>query len=207
MTSSNGRAMTARTSIRKKFWLSEGVPGSAAVTCCGVGAIANAWAEPFGKGLPAKGSVPISPTPAGWATDSDVAAAAGIRAATAAVAAGIVGGVDGGIAADVGGGVGAGVGGGVVGGVGRGVGRGVGGGGVGVGVGDGRWRAATATAWLEAHAPPADIVALTAPQAATKSNAATSVRARWRRCMPSPCLLPEISCPEEYRLSQKKNRW
>ena len=174
MTSSSGRAMTARTSNKKKFWVSDGVPGSAALAACGSGAIATAWAEPLGNGSPANGSVPISPALAGCATGTRVGVAA-------AVAARVVGG-------GVGAGVGARVGGGLGGGVGDGVGRGVGGGGVAVGVGDGRWRAATVTTWLEAQAPPADIIALTAPQAPTTSNAAASARARWRRCMPSPCL-------------------
>src|SRR2546423_39332 len=124
MTSSNGRAITARTSKRKKFWVSEAVPGSAAVACCGVGSIAIAWADPSGRASPAKGSVPISLAPAACATGARVAAPPGT--------------VGGGV--DVGGGVGFGVGSGLGAGVGGGVGRGVGGGGgFGGGGGSGFW--------------------------------------------------------------------
>src|SRR5205823_2369343 len=76
MTSSSGRAITARTSNKKKFWVSDGVPGSAALAACGSGAIATAWAEPLGNGSPANGSVPISPALAGCATGARVGVAA-----------------------------------------------------------------------------------------------------------------------------------
>ena len=200
MTSSNGRAITARTSNRKRFWVSEAVPGSAAVACCGVGSMAIAWADPSGRASPAKGSVPISLAPAACATGARVAAPPGTVGGGMDIGGGVGFGVGSGL------GVGRGVGGGVGFGVGGGVGVGVGGGDVAVGVGDGCGRAATLPVWLEAQAPEFQVIPPSHPQAPTTSIAAASARARWRKCMPSPCLLPRSPAQRIPSVPEKEQR-
>jgi hypothetical protein len=81
------------------------------------------------------------------------------------------------------------------------VGRGVG---VGDGVGVGRIRIGAAVASLDAHAWPETTRPPSAPHPATISNAAASVTPRWRRSMPSPCLLPSNACGQDTESGDKR---
>jgi hypothetical protein len=110
-----------------------------------------------------------------------------------AVAAGV------GVSVGTGVGVGMGVGGGVGVGLGVGVGRGVA-----EGVGVGRARRASAVVGLDGEAGPEAMTPTNAPHAATTSHAATSVTPRWRRFIPSPCLLPRMFCGQDTDRDQKR---
>src|SRR5207244_7073126 len=57
---------------------------------------------------------------------------------------------------------------------------------------------------LAAQTPLAATTPAAIPLAATSSNAAASVRPRWRRSMPSPCLLPGFSCAQDTDRDRKR---
>jgi hypothetical protein len=106
-----------------------------------------------------------------------------------------------GVGVSVGTGAGVGVG------VGTGVGVGLGvdvGCGVAEGVGVGRARRACAVVGLDGEAGPEAMTPTNAPHAATTSHAATSVTPRWRRFIPSPCLLPRMVCGQDTDRDQKR---